>query len=106
MTIVDIAVTILIALYAMIGGAFLNAAITAPANCKKLLDAIWNPVRNTLFWTGILASIAYPLGEIAGVAPQTDGLFELPGVWVALAHIALAVLLRGCHFASTTLLTR
>ncbi|WP_160144590.1 hypothetical protein [Pseudogemmobacter humi] len=43
MSILEIIATVLIASYAMAGGAFLNAAITSPENCKKILDIALKP---------------------------------------------------------------
>lgn len=106
MTIIDIAVAVLIALYAMIGGAFLNAAITAPRNCDAVLAAIYPRLRKILFWSGIFASIAYPLAGLWGLAPLTGGTFSLPGVWIALANIALMLLLRACWYVARLIPTR
>ncbi|WP_148043721.1 hypothetical protein [Paracoccus methylarcula] len=106
MTATDIMITFMIALYAMIGGAFLNAAITAPDNCHRVLSEILGPIRKYLLWVGVFASVAYPLAGLAGIAPATGGVFSLPGVWIGLANIALAILLRGCWTVASTLVNR
>lgn len=72
-----------IAVYAMIGGAFINAAITAPENCLRVLSWIDRKHGSWLWWGGA--------GTMVGAFLSSDpGRF---GVAMAgAAHIALAVL--------------
>ncbi|WP_323008502.1 hypothetical protein [Paracoccus sp. (in: a-proteobacteria)] len=48
----------LIAVYAMIGGAFINAAITSPKNCLRVLSSMWGEIYMSLLLTGMLFLVA------------------------------------------------
>ena len=90
MTVVDFALGALTAVYAMVGGAILNGAITNPANCSVLLTAVWKPLvlifQASCFLPGTVG--LFYLND----TDQLDGMVA-PLIWFALANgSALAIL--------------
>lgn len=94
MSLIEIAVAFGIAVYAMIGGAMINAAITAPKNCLAILNAI---PANTVKWlllAGVSISVFFPLLGLAGVIPQEYG--ATPSMVFSFAQIGMSLVLRLC----------
>ncbi|RWR08528.1 hypothetical protein [Paenirhodobacter populi] len=83
----------LVAVYAMVGGAFINASITAPENAAKLLSAGWESV--LLF---LLYGIAFLVIWIAvQVFTPNLPIEKNPFLWVSAAHICLYLVFLGCR---------
>jgi hypothetical protein len=85
---------VLIALYAMIGGVFLSAAITAPDNCQKLLRAGRQTISQSLYYG--IACLGAALIATFAYWPNSD-LVGNPLLWMATAHIALYLTFWGCQ---------
>ena len=98
MTVVDIIITVLIALYAMIGGAFLNAAITAPENCLRVLQAARSGWHYFVFQAGYLAIAAYSLVYCLGwVSDREPGAIAYA---FTASHMMLEPLLIACGYVA------
>ncbi|WP_145693789.1 hypothetical protein [Gemmobacter caeni] len=86
MTLTEFIVVLAIALYAMVGGAFINAAITTPVRCLQVLNWMWPEVISTFLLTGA--------GFIAAGAGMAAMNFEIGiGIFaVGSAHLSLFIL--------------
>lgn len=94
MSIFDAFLTILIGLYVMVGGALLNAAFTAPANCKKFLDYLTPDHHERL--AQVLYILAPVLALIGVHRVESGPLGGNPALWLALAHVGLFLVLVLC----------
>lgn len=103
MDFIEIAVAVGVAVYAMIGGAMINAAITAPKNCLAILNAIPANMSRWLLMIGIGLSIIFPILGLVGVMPQEYG--ATPSVVFSLAQIGMALVLRLCDILAKIALT-
>jgi len=101
MVLLEILSAALIALYAMIGGAFINAAITSPENMRKLLVSGWQTVFQFLIFGAIFVLAAIAFGLLAW--PRSDPAMHLL-MWLAVAHLALYGVFRGCRMIVEILL--
>ena len=95
MTVGDAFLTLLIGTYVMISGSLLNAAFTAPENCKKFLDYITPDHHERL------ARVMYalvPLTVLVGLGRIEDGIiFGNPAIWFAIAHAGFFLLMLLCR---------
>lgn len=83
-----------IAAYAMLGGALLSAAITAPRNCKAVLDHVISPLMAiTTFLVFLGAGVAPMLGWNTPRALLVLNLAD----WIAVAQIALLAIVLLCR---------
>lgn len=94
MSIIEFIAAAVVAIYAMVGGAFLNAAITSPQNTKKLLKAAW-----TTIFDFLLNGITFLAVAVAGYVTvfRQEGLAANPFLWVAAAQLALYGTFWGCR---------
>lgn len=89
---IEVLSAVALASYALISGAFLNAAITAPRNCRRTLDLALNPgvhenITRLVLW-GVLALFA----GLAWLDILPEGAPEV-FVWLAAAHLGTIALL-------------
>lgn len=102
MNLLEFVAAVAIALYAMTGGAFINAAITAPENLRKLLIA----GRQSVFEFMVYGMAFLVVGMGATVFLGDAGsLIGNPFLWMAAAHLALYGVFRGCRMIVEILLT-
>lgn len=79
-----------IAFYAMIGSAFINAAITAPENCLRVIEWLKPALFERFLPLGLLFLLAglgmYQISDKPGTGVGI--------IWAGLAHICLFLLIR------------
>lgn len=98
----EFVVLTVVALYAMVGGAFINAAITAPARCLRVLAWMWGEVINTFLVTGFSLTIG---GVVLGLLVEKTWAEVGGGVTaLGLAHLSLFVLFLGARRVATAAL--
>lgn len=94
MNFLELLVAILIAIYAMIGGAFLNAAITAPHNTRKLLIRMWNSIFELMIYGGAIFATAV-IGGLLTMG-QYSSFFANPFFWGGLAELVFGGMFWVC----------
>lgn len=87
MTLLEFTAAAAIAVYAMVGSAFLNAAITAPQNTAKILHRIWPELYGTYLIGGLVILGATVLAFVI------MGVFIGPLLAISAAHILSYVLM-------------
>lgn len=93
MTLLDFTCAAAIAIYAMFGGAFINAAITAPQNCRKLIERNWDDLI-AMFAVGVL--LLPVLAATAAMIPGGVGISGNPITYVAISHVSVFAVIYLC----------
>lgn len=78
----------------MVGGAFLNAAITAPKNTRKVLDAFWPQISRSFILGGVLNAIFVIFVHLI-TGDEGSGIQFL--FWLALGHFSAFTLMVFCR---------
>ncbi|WP_306150616.1 hypothetical protein [Roseovarius sp. MMSF_3281] len=99
MAFIDIFVAVLIAAYAMIGGAFLSAALTAPKNTLKILAAMSQHLFEFLIF-GLALVATGPITFLLGAL----SIFDNPFLWIGVAHLLLCLAFYACYVVSIILI--
>lgn len=94
MSMLEFMAAAVIAVYAMVGGAFINAAITAPENMRKLLISGWKSIIEFLLYG--VAFLVCAVIVTAITWPNSD-LSMNPFLWMSAAHLALFGAFYGCR---------
>ena len=95
MSFLELIAAIMIAFYAMVGGAFLNASITAPDNTRRLLVRMWQSVfEMTAFGVLLLAT-----SLVTGFVFRDDyaSFIANPFIWSGAAQIAVVGIFWVCR---------
>ena len=103
MSILEFAAAAVIAVYAMVGSAFLSAAFSHPLRCLIVVAQVWGSVvMMVLMSVGVMALIAV----IAATTSNLEAflLAAVPAYWVLLANIAMFLLLAICRAIAELLL--
>ena len=104
---IEIAVTLLIGTYAMVGGALLNASITSPQNAKKILDFF------TAFTLTMMVGIEVAIGFLIIIIGEVTGWFDISPsetlgenliVWFGCAHFLFEIIIYACKWITKRLL--
>lgn len=95
MNVFEIFAAISIAIYAMIGGAFLNAAITAPANMRRLLSHMWQSVFELTFYGAAIFLVSLVVGFL--MRSEYTHTFSNPFIWSGAAQLAVVGIFWGCR---------
>ncbi|OWJ81384.1 hypothetical protein [Haematobacter missouriensis] len=102
MNILEITTAAVIGLYAMVGGAFLSASITAPENCLKVISALWSEFLSaylgTLVGLGLLLLASMTWGDGTIYASIME-----PMLWLFIVHTLLFALFLICLNIATRL---
>lgn len=102
MSLLDILITMAIAAYAMLGGALLNAAITAPENYLKLMSKNWKDIFSIL-----AGGAALIIGGVLIMAFQIEpatSIDDNPLIYLGIAHIAIGGIFWLCRKISIDIL--
>lgn len=83
-----------LAVYAMVGGAFLNASITAPQNAAKVLVAGWQTIFEFLINGVLILLICVVLWFLLDT---TEPFHHNPFIWVGAGHLALGAIFYWCR---------
>lgn len=81
------------AVYAMVGGAVLNAAITSPVNTKRLLDRLWREITTQFICFGLIPGAGVLLFVDKPILAGTPGANAL--AWIATVQTAFYLLARA-----------
>ena len=95
MSFLELIAAILIAFYAMVGGAFLNASITAPENTLRLLARMWQSVFEMTAYGVMLFAISLLTGFI--FSDDYVSFISNPFIWSGAAQIAVVGIFWVCR---------
>lgn len=92
MGLIEALTAVMLATYALVSGAFLSAAITAPRNCSLVLDIAFKPglhetISQCVLWGGLTLFVSLSWLDIL----PKDG--PRVFVWLAAAHVSTLVML-------------
>lgn len=104
MTATDMILAIIIALYAMFGGALISASITSPENCRRVLKLFTPNFHERVAQISVAVIIlGFVLIALTGTQ-YPNGLFYNPALWFAGIHLAFFGLLVACSRITAHLL--
>ena len=107
MSVFEIVVSVVLGTYAMVGGSFINAAITSPENTRKILDFFSHTTLTALVAAEILAIIsAIWVGAITGWYTLDPNSFLGGNVfaWVGSVHFLFEAIVHFSRWITSRLL--